>query len=333
MKFIISKDSITFFLNNRPRTVNKGTVQYAQALEAFDLPEDEQEAAVAAVFAGNVNDRKEMEAEGFEFVGQEVKIDGQFLPKVLSDMIASLKKEGLPISLFLPFWRNLKQNPDYAVVHERGFYDFLQYRQLPLTEDGCFIAYRGVRGDYYSKSGNTRTTVLQGKVDWAGCIYNGIGEVIEVARNGVTTDRSVHCAAHSLHIGSLDYAKNWGNKVVVVKVNPKDVVSVASDYECQKLRVCKFEVIADFEEEIQAPATDKKGKAVSHESIAKLDAFGQRISKYLDKKRENGTKLVSVQQIRNSFSPNYPDKKRVLATVSSLGYVWYIIDGKEYVSL
>jgi hypothetical protein len=240
----------------------------------------------------------------------------------LAKKIESLKKEGLPITLFLPFWRELRQNPDYAVVNDRGLYDFLSYRELPITEDGCIIAYRGVKKDYWSRSGNPATKVIQGKTNKSGQIFNGVGEVIEIVRNQVTTDRTVHCHRQSLHLGSLDYAKGWGERVIVVKVNPRDVVSVASDCECQKLRVCKYEVIGDLEEEILAPATDSVGKPIQEETKKELSVFEQRISNYLDKKYHQGFFAVSVQQIRNIFSPDYPDSKRVLAAVDNLGYVW-----------
>lgn len=322
MKYIVAKNNITFFHNGRPINVQKGTSQYAKVLKAFDLPEDKQDEAIAEILEAPKFETKAAEKEGFTFVDSNVYVDGELLPQVLIDKINSLKREGLPITLFLNFWRELRQNPDYVVVNDRGLYDFLSYRELPITEDGCIIAYRGVNKDYWSRSGNPATKVLQGKTNKSGQIYNGIGEVIEIVRNQVTTDRSVHCHSQSLHIGSLDYAKGWGDRVVVVKVNPKDVVSVASDCGCQKLRVCKFEVLSDFESEIIAPATNAAGKAIVDENQADLTVFEKRIEAYLDKKYDKGFAAVSVKQIRNIFSPEYPDTKRVLAALNSLGYVW-----------
>ena len=42
-------------------------------------------------------------------------------------------------------------------------------------------------------------------------------------------------------------AEHAGDRVVIVKVNPKDVVSVPTDCECQKVRTCEYMVIADYE--------------------------------------------------------------------------------------
>jgi hypothetical protein len=322
VKYIISNTGITFFHNNRPKQIAKGTTQYAKILKSFDLPADQQDSAISDILNGDSETIKQAELAGFSFEGGVVKIDGEVLPDVLAKKIESLKKEGLQITLFLPFWRELRQNPDYAVVNDRGLYDFLSYRELPITETGEIIAYRGVQKDYWSISGNPETKVLQGKTNKSGQIFNGIGEVIEIVRNQVTTDRSIHCSRTSLHLGSLNYARNWGPRVIVVKVNPRDIVSVASDCECQKLRVCKYEVIGDLEEEILAPATDSVGKPIEEPTKKEATAFEQRIANYLDKKYHQGFASVSVKQIRNTFSPEYPDSKRVLAAVDNLGYVW-----------
>jgi hypothetical protein len=214
-------------------------------------------------------------------------------------------------------------------------YDFLAYKELPITEDGCFLAYRGLQANFYSKRGNKNTKVLKGKVNSAGQIYNGVGEEIEIQRNNVDDNRDMTCSV-GVHAGSFDYAKDWNDgKLVVVKINPKDVVSVPRDYNCQKLRCCAYVVVSEVEEEIVTPATTSKGEAIVDESQASLSAFEKRIQAYLDKKYSQGENYVTISQIRNSFSPDYPDKKRVLAALNSLGYVWRRIefDGKEYVEL
>lgn len=145
MKYIISNSSITFFHNGRPINIQKGSAKYAKILKAFDLPESKQDEAIENILNESKVFAEEAKKEGFEFKGDQVFIDGELLPQVLVDKINSLRKEGLPITLFLNFWRNLKENPDFVVVNDRGLYDFLSYRELPLTEDGYLIAYRGVK--------------------------------------------------------------------------------------------------------------------------------------------------------------------------------------------
>ena len=127
-------------------------------------------------------------------------------------------------------------------------YDFISYKALPIDIDGYVVGYKGVAKDFWSLSGNTHTTVLQGEVNERGQILNRIGDVIEVQRRCVDDNRQNHCS-QGLHIGSFDYAKSWSGadgKLLMVRFNPKDAVSVPEDCDCQKLRVCKYEILEEI---------------------------------------------------------------------------------------
>jgi hypothetical protein len=331
MKYILNSHGITFFHNGKPINVNKQELRYAKILKAFDLPESQQTQAIVAILDEPKTILKEAEKSGFSFGDDGVRIDGELLPQVLSDKIESLKSEGLPITLLLNFWRNLRLNPSSSSVTE--LYDFLSYKELPITEDGCFLAYRGLQENFYSVHGNTKTKVLKGKVNSFGQIYNGVDEEILVERNQVDDNRDNGCS-FGIHAGSYEYAKSWSRgKVVVVKINPKDVVSVPTDSNCQKLRCCGYKIISEVQQEILAPATDSDANSYQHEEQKELSNFEQKIKNYLIKKEGQGYNKVSLKKIRNSFSPDYPSKERTLAAIDSLGYVWQFEDGKEIVVL
>ena len=53
--------------------------------------------------------------------------------------------------------------------------------------------------------------------------------------------------AKGLHVGSWEYANDFkGNgHLMVVKVNPRDAVSVPRDCSWQKLRACRYVVVAE----------------------------------------------------------------------------------------
>jgi len=127
----------------------------------------------------------------------------------------------------LRFWENLKQNPSYNA--RLMLFNFLSHNGHPLTEDGCFIAYRGVTEDFKDK--HTR------KFD------NSVGAICEMPRELVDDNPNNTCSA-GLHVACYDYAKGFGEKLVEVKVNPKDVVCVPVDYNGTKMRTCRFEVVA-----------------------------------------------------------------------------------------
>ena len=115
---------------------------------------------------------------------------------------------------------------------------------MPLTPDGDFLAYKSVRADFK---------------DW----YSGehdfsIGQVREMARNQVCDNADIGCSA-GYHAGSEEYAKsfNGGGNLVIVKINPADVVSVPTDCECQKLRASRLEVVALYRKALDKELYDK----------------------------------------------------------------------------
>lgn len=327
MKYIINQQAIVFFHEGKPIRVEKNAHEYTRIMRCFDLPESEQEEAVNSVL------REKTEGftrEGFEINPDQVTYEGDRLPSSLADKVRSIVAEGLPVTLFKKFWENLQSNPSANSVRE--LYQFLEYKELPITEDGCFIAYKGIDRNGWSVSGNTNTKVLQGEVDKSGRIKNEVGNTIEVLRRDVDDDKRNHCS-YGLHVGSLDYASNFAPQTVVVKINPADVVSVPEDCSCQKCRVAKYEVIDSFKNEIDAAVTDEDGNPIESEADLEHQEFLERIDAYFRKKAGEGYDEVSVQSVQNSFSPEYPSRIRVLDAINELDYVWYETDNGKYVDI
>jgi len=133
------------------------------------------------------------------------------------------------------------QNP--SMQSQRELYDFLQHENLPITEDGYFLAYKAVRSDFKDK--------------YRGVFDNSVGNVCEMQRAKVDDDRARGCS-DGLHAGALSYVASYGSveagdNIVIVKINPADVVSVPTDCNCQKLRTCRYEVVGLYEGELQRP--------------------------------------------------------------------------------
>ena len=330
MQYIINNKSIVFFHGGKPVKVEKSAPEYNRIIACFDLSQDQQEDAIREIINQKVG---KFTKDGFTINPEEVTYQGERIPTALANKIRSIVAEGLPVSLFAKFWENLQQNPSANSVRE--LYDFLAYKELPITEDGCFIAYKGVNRNGWSCHGNTKTKVLQGEVDSQGRIKNDRGDIIEVLRRDVDDERSHHCS-YGLHVGSLDYAKSFANgRVLIVKINPADVVSVPTDCACQKCRVAKYQILDAYDTEIKNAVCDEDGNPILSEDDEEANEILDRIKSYLDHKRETSDiEYVSVQQIQNSFSPDYPSKVRVLDALTQLGEVWFKReDGKHYVEL
>lgn len=120
----------------------------------------------------------------------------------------------------------------------------MEHNGIPLTQNGCFIAYRGVTEDFKDK--HTRT------------FNNAPGSICEMPRDLVDDNPNNTCSA-GLHVACYAYAKDFaaGGKLVEVKVNPMDVVAVPTDYNGTKMRTCKFEVVCECAEELNKLVYDE----------------------------------------------------------------------------
>jgi hypothetical protein len=172
---------------------------------------------------------------------------GEFLVhNTLTDRIMKMMNEGFKFDHMIKFLENLMQNPSARSVDET--YWFLENYGLPITEDGCFLAYKAVRNDY--------TDIYSGKFN------NAIGAVVSMPRNMVDDNYGKDCS-NGLHVGALDYVVGYGhftkgqpvveggNRLLLVKVNPKDVVSVPKFEGHTKMRVCEYVVVNEIKDVIK----------------------------------------------------------------------------------
>lgn len=160
------------------------------------------------------------------------------LTKRMVEMVCEYNIDVTPMARFL---ENLMENPSYRAVNE--LYDFLEVSNLPITEDGHFIAYKRITKDW--KDCHTQS------------VDNSIGQVVEMPRNEVNEDKNETCST-GLHFCARNYLKHYGSydgggRVVVVKINPRDVVSVPVDYNNAKGRCCRYEVVQELKLDHDAP--------------------------------------------------------------------------------
>jgi hypothetical protein len=190
---------------------------------------------------------------GAELKDGKLYYKGQEVHNTYADRVKQAVYEGLPVDPMLRFFEKLMTNPSAQSIEQLPA--FLSHENLPICEDGDFLAYKTVSSDMYSKAAG-KMNLIRGK-SHNGRIYNAVGEVIECPRNEVNDNRGQTCS-YGLHVGSLQYSGPGGyyncpNDVVIIcKVNPRDVVSVPDDYEGQKMRVCRYEVKEIFRQALNS---------------------------------------------------------------------------------
>jgi len=164
-----------------------------------------------------------------------IVFDGEPIHNTLTKRVISFMQQDLPFKPMLNFLCNLMDNPSKRAVDE--LYDFLEAGELPITEDGHFLAFKNVKADY--------TDIYSGKFN------NAVGSVCEMKRNQVDEDKDRTCS-YGLHFCSIAYLPNFsdsnGGKTMIVKINPKDVVAIPADYNNTKGRTCRYEVVSEYTE-------------------------------------------------------------------------------------
>ena len=172
----------------------------------------------------------------------ELLVRGVKVPAELAKKIQKFIDEGLPYQPLIKFAENLQDNPSFRAVNE--LFQFLEKNDHPFTENGNFIAYKRVREDF--------TDIHTGTFD------NTPGlPPVEVPRNQVDEDSSRTCS-NGLHVANWHYAHTQFSShnpstdiMLEVEVNPSDVVSIPTDYNQSKIRVCKYKVLGVVEIEYQ----------------------------------------------------------------------------------
>jgi hypothetical protein len=171
------------------------------------------------------------------------------LDNTLTSRIIKMREEGFKIDPMVNFLTNLMENPSNRAITE--LYTFLDAGELPITPDGHFLAYKRVKEDF--------TDCYTGAID------NSIGKVVEMPR-GMVDDESSRTCSHGLHACSLGYLRSfYGDKLIAVKINPKDVVSIPRDYNNSKLRCCRYEVVQELDISLVQDDTPAWNESVAEE--------------------------------------------------------------------
>lgn len=237
---VINEKTITVILDNRPKSISTNHPNFVK-IKALLVSGDHDQ------IPDLVDIKVSIEKIGngdIEIIGDCVRFQGRLVPNYQAEKLISMYRQGHSnINPLKNFVVRLMSNPSARAREE--FARFADYKELPFDEDGFIYAYKGVDDELWSISGNKETRVVSGKVNEAGKIWNGVNETIEVAREDVDDDCNRHCS-YGLHAGSFDYATGFGTRTVLVKIDPKDVVSVPTDHDGQKVRVCKYIVVSEY---------------------------------------------------------------------------------------
>lgn len=177
--------------------------------------------------------RKLLEQSGFFVINQAGDVfypeasDDPIHGAILARIIDTLRL-GLDIRPLLNFLERLANNPSYRSREQ--LFDFLDRCDHPILADGRFLAYKSVKSNRYDA--HTGSTFLN--VDNA---------IISMPRSQVDDDPTRTCS-RGLHVCSRGYGR-FSDIMLEVAVCPSHVVSVPTDYDGAKMRVCEYQVLQE----------------------------------------------------------------------------------------
>lgn len=225
---IVGATFITVMMNGTTHTINADHPHY-DAIRTAVRTKDHVEAERL------INIKRAVETyakDNIRVIGDQVFYGDMEVKGSVVNRILAMIKEGFDADPMISFLENLMLNPSKRAIDE--LYGFLEATKLPITEDGCFLAYKKVNDNYRD--------FYTGKMD------NSVGQILEMPRNQVDDERDRTCS-QGLHFCSLGYLPHYhggSGRVMIVKVNPADVVSIPSDYNNAKGRACRYEIVDEY---------------------------------------------------------------------------------------
>jgi len=256
--YIVQGSNITVVIGTTPHTVSKSHIAYNKLLNAIksgdwetvqDIIEPKQ--VVLNFGQGNVS-----------VEGDKIFWKGREMHNALTKRMVAMIQEDFPVEPLVAFMENLMENPSKRAVNE--LYGFLEKNTLPITSDGCFLAYKKVRQDYFDWHSGTvlnkpavymtdeDSVILEesaGKNNEVEVDVVDDVTVVSMERNLVDDDQNRTCST-GLHFCSKDYLSVFGGeRIVILKINPRDVVSIPNDYNDSKGRCARYEIVDEIDKD------------------------------------------------------------------------------------
>jgi hypothetical protein len=190
--------------------------------------------------------------------GETVFFDGDAIDGSIADLIKKMFEDGraLDFKPLVNFLEKAKTNPSLKSVDD--LYKWAKNGDLMISPEGDILAYKALLvKDGIPVSVHSGKAFVNGE-EVEGHIPNVPGTVISMARSQVTVDEQRTCA-YGLHAGTHAYATEFASwqrgqetTLVLVQINPRDVVSVPYDYDNSKMRVSRYTVVSEVDKRLTA---------------------------------------------------------------------------------
>jgi acyl carrier protein len=192
-----------------------------------------------------------------------VTFRGEPVHGILVDRILDMAADEFDVTPMALFLANLYENPSNKAVEQ--LYDWMEANGITITEDGHLLAFKRVNHEF--------------KSFYDGTTDNSIGTTPSLPRNKVD-DRSEVTCSHGLHFCSQAYLPHYHGgqgKVLLLKINPRDVVSIPTDYNNAKGRACAYLILDELKGDARVGIEEHnvvpQAVVVSSDDVNKSNAY------------------------------------------------------------
>jgi DNA-binding transcriptional regulator YiaG len=218
---VVKPDYIQLIVNNEPFVLEGSHPTFSQLHEALTRKDWKRvpklvtlAAALADASAGEVKVKQ-----------GRIYYHGEQMDSSMARDILAMMQKGADVQPQLNFMSKLYKNPSAQARAE--FWDWRRDNGLPIADDGDILAYKSVDEELMD--------------EYTHSISNHPGAVISGPRKWFDNDYRRQCAS-GYHVCSKRYGV-YGARVMLVKINPADVLSAPDG---GKMRVRRYEVLKEL---------------------------------------------------------------------------------------
>lgn len=268
--------TLTVFHDGQPHVVTDSHPSWAAIVEGVVVNDDP--AALDLIDVAQTVSRE------FRRLGEQVTVvngrlyfDNDEVNNAISNKIIEFLEAGVDDwKPLVNFMQKVMANPEKH--SQEQMFEWLLRHQFSINEDGDILGYKSVKGssregfDYESITSGRNVVVVDGE-EFTGRVPQSVGSVVEMARSEVQHDPAQGCGP-GLHVANFRYASTWNgdSTVLLVAVNPRDVVSVPTESNWEKVRTCRYRVVKVVEGETNTPLVREVAPAVAVE-VEEDDSF------------------------------------------------------------
>ena len=232
--YILTDHSLTVLIGTKPYTIPSTHPNFEEikSLLPTDTPIEhliDIPKSIEQFFDGRISISPQTNTLTFD----DQPIDNTLTHKIIEFVKSQSPNLAEPLVNFLV---RSRQNPSYRTTN--NLYEWVSKSGLPITPDGFILAWKAVNGDLYDYHAQKNQHLP--------------GAIISQPRNECDEDPDQTCSA-GLHFCAASYLPQYLHRsdvrVVVVKIDPADVVAIPRDYGISKGRCCKYEVVAECPKE------------------------------------------------------------------------------------